>query len=389
MNLMRNNLYILLLLLFPTFLSCSRNELVVRGRVNGAEGKGIELRRLDINRFTDIDSFSTGRDGSFSFTTELEYPELFVLSYASGEIINLLLAPGDRVTVTTTDTSFGEGYIIEGSAESENIRMLVERMNTTRAILDSLRAVAETIRDPSSPHMGLVKSAYAQTLISQKRFTIRYLVDHMNSLSSVYALYQKYNEGHPVLDQESDLQYFKTVADSLELSHPNSSLTKSLRADIRQREANQQEQYQMNRLLEMAEGASGIVELSIPDRDGNKISLSSLKGKVVLLIFWASGNEESISVLLRLRSTYEHYHAKGFEVYAISLDNNRIRWMNAVDFNEFSWINVSELNYPDSKANMLYNVTVLPSDFLISREGDIVAKNLFGITLETWLDNLL
>ena len=389
MKLMRNSIYIILIFLIPVFLSCNRNELEVRGRVIGGKEKGITLKRLDTNSFTDIDSAGTGRDGSFSFRTELEYPELFVLSYENGEILNLLLGPGDRVTVTTADTCFGSGYIVEGSEESENIRMLVEHMNGTRAVLDSLRAVAGTIGDPSSPRMDLVRSAYAQAIIAQKRYTIRYLVDHMNRLSSVYALYQEYGDGNPVLDQESDLQYFRTIADSLELYCPNSSLTRSLRADIRQREAAQQEQQRIDRLLEMADEASGFLDLSIPDRDGNEIRLSSLKGKVVLLVFWASGNAESVSTLLRMRSTYEHYHPDGFEIYAISMDNNKVRWMNAVDFNEFPWINVSELNYPDSRSNVMYNVTALPSAFLINREGDIVAKNLYGRTLETWLDNLL
>ena len=63
--------------------------------------------------------------------------------------------------------------------------------------------------------------------------------------------------------------------------------------------------------------------------------------------------------------------------------------MNSVDFNEFEWVNVSELNYPNSRANQLYNVTALPTGFLINREGDVVAKNLYGRALETWLDNLI
>ena len=76
-------------------------------------------------------------------------------------------------------------------------------------------------------------------------------------------------------------------------------------------------------------------------------------------------------------------------MYAISLDNNKLRWMNAIDFNEFTWTNVSELSYPESRANQIYNVSSLPATFLINREGDIVAKDLFGRNLETWLDNLL
>lgn len=144
----------------------------------------------------------------------------------------------------------------------------------------------------------------------------------------------------------------------------------------------------MDKLLGMAE-ETGLPGLSIPDRNGNEISLSDLKGKVVLVIFWASGNEESVRTLINLQPIYDRYRDRGFEIYAVSLDNEKVLWMNAIDFNEFDWINVSELSYPESKADMLYNVTRLPAGFLVSREGDIVARDLYGKTLETWLDNLL
>ena len=94
-------------------------------------------------------------------------------------------------------------------------------------------------------------------------------------------------------------------------------------------------------------------------------------------------------MLLQLKSTYEKYRKKGFEVYAVSLDSNKIQWMNAIDFNEFNWINVCELSYPESRAASLYNVKAIPAGYLINREGDIVARDLYGRTLETWLDNLL
>ena len=139
----------------------------------------------------------------------------------------------------------------------------------------------------------------------------------------------------------------------------------------------------------MAGEPAGMLDLSIPDREGNEVTLSSLKGKVILVAFWASNNEASIQSLLQLKSTYDLYHERGFEIYAISLDNNKVSWMNAMDFNEFNWINVSELTYPDSKANLHYNVTTLPSTFLINREGDLVARDLYGRTLNTWLDNLI
>ena len=384
---MRVPIFIVVVLL--ALAACNRNSVTIHGVVEDGEGVTISFERLDVNRTTILDSVKIGNSGRFSFSTNLEEPELFILKSGNGGIVNLLLFPGDQVEVSTTAESFGKGYQVKGSEESEEIRILVDQMFSTRSVLDSLFRVAESIENAESPHMEIVRSAYAQTIITQKRYTIRYLIEHMTSLSSVYALYQKYDEENLVLGEETDLQYFKIVADSLEATYPNSSLTKSLRTDISRREAEYVQRSQLNTLLEMAGETTGMLDLSIPDREGREIALSSLEGKVVLVAFWASGHEASVNALLRLRSTFGQYRPKGFEIYAISLDNSKVQWMNGIDFNEFDWINVSELTYPDSKAARLYNVTELPSVFLLNREGEIVAKNLYGRTLETWLDNLL
>jgi len=385
---MRTGLLLLIILLLAGY-ACNRSDVEVEGVVKGGEGSYLTLERLDVNRTTVIDSVKIGKGGFFSFKTRPEEPELYLLRYNRGEIINLLLHPGDRVSVSTVAESFGTGYKVDGSEESENIRNLVEHLARTRYEIDSLSIIAEKIEDAANPQMDIIRNAYVQTIVRQKRYSIRYLIEHLTSLSTVYALYQKYDAGSPVFGDETDLQYFIILADSLESVYPNSSLTKSLRADIERRQASFEEAAQMNTLLEMAGEASGLLDLSIPDRDGNEISLSSLKGKVVLVVFWASADEESIRTLLQLKSTYKRYSNRGFEVYAISLDNKKIPWMNAIDFNEFKWYNVSELSFPESRAAILYNVSAIPTTFLIDRDGNIVAKNLYGRTLETWLDNLL
>lgn len=372
-----------------TGFSCSSTKTEISGLISGGEEINLTLERLDVNRTSLIDSVRTGKDGSFSIKLGLEEPELYILKNDNGALINLLVSPGEKISVNSSYESFGSAYMVSGSQESEGIRMLVEQLDQTRLILDSLQAVAGSIGDPENPQFELVRNTYAQAIIKQKRFTIKYLVENMSSLSSVYALYQKYNEETLVLNLENDLQYFKAVADSLEITHPNSSLTLSLRTDIQQRVASFEEAIKLNELLEMAEEVSGMIELSIPDRDGNEITLSSLNGKVTMIAFWASGNSASIQSLIQLQSTYKKYHDKGFEIYAISLDNNKINWMNAMDFNEFAWINVSELSFPESEAGVLYNITSIPTTYLINRDGDIVAKNLYGRNLETWLDNLI
>ena len=381
---------IIVLIVAATGFACNSTRTELSGFVKGGEGENLTLERLDVNRTSLIDTVVIGRNGSFDFRFRLEEPELYILKSKNGEIINLLVSPGDKISIQSSYDTFGTGYSVSGSEESEGIRMLVGHLNQTRKDLDSLQLLAVSIGDPENPQLELVRNAYAQSIIKQKRFTIKYLVEHMGSLSSVYALYQKYNDENPVLNLEGDLQYFKAVADSLESTYPNSSLTRSLRADIDQKETAFNDAAHLNSLLEMADDTvQGLLDLSIADRDGKVVDLSSLKGKVTLLFFWASSSNESIKALLQLQPIYEKYHQKGFEVYAVSLDNNKINWMNAIDFNEFSWINVLELSSPESRAALLYNIVSLPTNYLITREGDIVARNKYGRTLETWLENLI
>lgn len=381
---------IIVVIVVATGFACNSTRTEISGLVKGGKGESLTLERLDVNRTSLIDTVGIGRNGSFDIKFRLEEPELYILKSKKGEIINLLVSPGDKISIESNYDQFGSTYTVSGSEESEGIHMLVRHLDQTRRDLDSLEVLAGSIGDPESPQMELVRNSYAQTIIRQKRFTIKYIVEHMSSLSSVYALYQKYNGQNLVLNQEGDLQYFKAVADSLESTYPNSSLTRSLQTYIEERETTFNKTAHLDSLLELAgDKVSGMLDLSIADRDGDLIQLSSLQGKVILVAFWASGSSQSIDALLQLQSTYNKYHDKGFEVYAISLDNNKINWMNAIDYNEFNWINVSELSYPESRAALLYNVSSLPTTFLINRDGDIVAKNLYGRTLEIWLDNLI
>lgn len=381
---------IIVLILAATGFACNSTRTEINGLVSGGESERLSLERLDVNRTSLIDSIKIGKDGSFDIKFRLEEPELCILKSKEGEIINLLISPGDRISVESSYDQFGTTYTVTGSEESEGIHRLVGHLDQTRKELDSLEVLADSIGDPENPQMELVRNAYAQVIIKQKRFTIKYIVEHMGALSSVYALYQKYNGESLILNQEGDLQYFKAVADSLESTFPNSSLTRSLRTDIEQREASFIQTAHRDSILEMAgDEVSGMLDLSIADREGDLIRLSSLQGKVILVVFWASVSNESIQALLQLKQIYNKYHQKGFEVYAISLDTNRINWLSAIDFNEFNWINVLEYATPESRASQLYNITSLPTTFLINRDGDILARNLYGRTLETWLDNLI
>ncbi|MBN2698085.1 MAG: AhpC/TSA family protein [Bacteroidales bacterium] len=379
----------ILIFLFILLLGCNHRERIhVSGIINNGEGKGLKIQQLESDRLSDLDSLVIHKNRSFKFSVKLHSPELLILRNDEGAIINLLATPGESIRIHSDYENFGRDYEVTGSPGSEKIRELVIRLGETRHALDSLFEIITGPEIREEEQMRLMQREYQQTLIDQKRYTIRFLIENSRSLSSVYALYQKLYDNLSVMDMENDLQYFKFIADSMKTYHPNSSLTLSLLEDIAIRERAFEGQAVLDELLSRAE-EQGILDISLPDPKGDTIRLSELQGKVVMLAFWSSGNEQSVKALVSLQGTYKKYHNKGFEVYAISLDDNRERWTSTIRFNEFNWINVSELAFPDSRTDKLYNISRLPTVFLINREGNLVTRDLYGRNLEIWLDNLL
>lgn len=130
-------------------------------------------------------------------------------------------------------------------------------------------------------------------------------------------------------------------------------------------------------------------DIALPNAKGDTISLSSLKGKVVLLDFWASWcgpcRRESPNVV----NAYKKYEDAGFTVYSVSLDGDKQRWINAIDQDNLIWPNhVSELTKWNSTASQRYHVRGIPATFLIDKNGTIIAKNLRGNQLLTTLEEI-
>jgi len=155
-------------------------------------------------------------------------------------------------------------------------------------------------------------------------------------------------------------------------------------------------EYSYEQAVEGLEIGNIAPEINLPDPDGNLIPLSSLRGKVVLIDFWAAWCRPCLQEMPNLVKAYNEYKEEnfrvgnGFAIYAVSLDKDKKVWTSAIEKNNLSWINVSDLKFWKSEAAKIYNVSAIPASFLIDENGIIIAKNLRGknlfITLEDYTE---
>ncbi|MBC7874107.1 MAG: TlpA family protein disulfide reductase [Ferruginibacter sp.] len=131
------------------------------------------------------------------------------------------------------------------------------------------------------------------------------------------------------------------------------------------------------------------IEIALPSVSGDTVHLSSLKGKIVLLDFWASWCGPCRVANRGLTKIYEKFRGKGFEIYSVSLDNEKDDWMKAIKKDKISWLQVIDPGGWETPTASKWGIYALPTTYLIDREGRLIAMDLEGKDLEKALKELI
>ena len=206
-----------------------------------------------------------------------------------------------------------------------------------------------------------------QEYVQYYRNSVKYVMENGGSLTVVPVLFQNFGVNLPVFAQTTDALHFKSAAESLEAVYPESRYVKALRKEAERRFG----YLEFESRISNAE-AVGYPDIELPDVNAQKIKLSEVDSKVVMIYFWsASDANMKMFNLDVLKSLYEDYHKKGFEIYQVSLDVDKASWAKVVKEQKLPWINVCDSRGASSPYVMLYNIPALPAVYIIN-DGDLV-----------------
>ncbi len=344
------------------FAACG-NKAKIEGVVADAPSSEVIVKLLNINQYQVLDTLKTDASGKFSYKVDVKkgQPEFIFVFYKDVKVASLLLEAGDKVSVSA-DT-LGR-FTVEGSEESVKLAQVEKDYADALIKLSDLSSILMTA---TGAEADAAKRQMGQEYISYYRSRVKYVMENSKSLTVVPVLFQNFGSDLPVFGQSTDAIQFTNVADSLEMVYPDSRYVKALRTEAKRRMDYMELETRLNSAEEI-----GYPDIVLPDVNANKIRLSEVDSKVVMLFFWSSADaSQKMFNLDFLKSVYEDYHKKGLEIYQVSLDVDKAAWARVVKEQKLPWINVCDSRGSASPYVLTYNIGSLPAVYVIS-DGELV-----------------
>ncbi|MCF0071636.1 AhpC/TSA family protein [Dyadobacter sp. CY261] len=365
------------LLSFQAMAQIEPKDFTINGKVkSGSKGEKVILSQSTAaGSSVKIDSAQLAADGSFALKgIEKDRGSFFTLNIADRQKFPLLVEGGETFNVvadgTTRDDKGNGGKVsVTGSKNMEYYAKVDQLMQSFSAKVTGWNeqyAAAEEKKD--SKKIQEIQLAYQQA--EKERVTaLRQMVPEMGT--SLIALFTANN----FLTPENDLDVLKKLADDYSKVNPVPTLAQGFIGSVK-------------RMAGVAVGEQA-PDFTLNSPDGKPIALSSLRGKYVLIDFWASWCGPCRMENPNVVRMYGKFKEKGFDIYGVSLDDNEKAWKTAIERDKLTWLHGSELKKWNSGVAQSYGVNAIPATFLIDKEGKIIAKNLRGPALETKLTELL
>jgi peroxiredoxin len=383
------------ILAFPVLLlifSCNGkddNEFVVEGKIKDAAGT-VYLEKTLMDRIQPIivDSAKIGKDGYYKLAAENTEENLYNLRFGNlrypfANVVN----DAQHITVNADLNNDDDPYTVTGSPASAKLKQYLGESNRQLSTIYAYSVQLDTMRNQGYPD-SLLKTVRATRTQSTDSFR-NYVVNFINESKSpavimfILGTYQMYaSDKRLALNPFSDEQV-KELINKTAQRFPEHKGIAQLKAGF-SGQAESSPESQTSALLNKP-----APDFTLRDVNNRKVSLSSFRGKYVLVDFWASWCKPCRDENPNVVSAFKKFSNKNFTILGVSLDKEREAWINAIREDGLTWMHVSDLAYWNSLVVPMYQIGGIPYNVLIDPQGIIIAENLKGDELHVKLGEVL
>ncbi|WP_421877274.1 redoxin domain-containing protein [Marinoscillum sp.] len=373
MKLIRNTISVLVIALLGVSCTESSNDkgVQVTGKVeNPIDGELVVLNEFTPEGLKPIDTIDVEKSGEFRFKVPVEYPSFFRLNFYNRQQLNLVLDGKEKEVEIMLEGDNPQGEVsIAGSRHTNYVKQLEGMMRDQQSDIQDLQQQAMEARTNSDQAaMERITEEYYDLMTVAQSDMKEYLWSITPSLAVIYGL-----ESLPI---DEHYTFYDSIAQKMQT---DSALAQN---------------FFVEDLIGKVQGAKKLAigadapEISLPNPDGEVITLSSLKGKYVLIDFWAAWCKPCRAENPNVVRVYNEYAGENFEILGVSLDRNKKDWVKAIEQDGLPWKHVSDLQYFNSEAAQTYQISAIPATYLIGPDGKILAKGLRGPSLEAKLKEI-